>query len=80
MKFSATFIFALAASVTALPVPESGSTQGLEVHAAGKACRLLITGGKAGTGTCVGKDKLCRVNDSGVAGGVRTQVSSECDV
>ncbi|EHA49088.1 hypothetical protein MCOR27_010766 [Pyricularia oryzae] len=80
MKFSATFIFALAASVMALPAPESDNTQALEARQAGKKCRLLITGGKAGTGTCVGNGRLCKVADPGAPGGSRTQVSSECAV
>ncbi|TLD23149.1 hypothetical protein PspLS_07103 [Pyricularia sp. CBS 133598] len=80
MKFSATFIFALAASVTALPAPESGNDKGLEVRGEGQKCRLLVSGGNAGTGTCVGHDQLCRVPDSKVEGGIREQASSECDV
>ncbi|KAI6586146.1 hypothetical protein ACKVWC_008215 [Pyricularia oryzae] len=80
MKFSATFIFALAASVMALPAPESDNSQALEARQAGKKCRLLITGGKAGTGTCVGNGRLCKVADPGAPGGSRTQVSSECAV
>ncbi|TLD28347.1 hypothetical protein PspLS_03912 [Pyricularia sp. CBS 133598] len=80
MKFSATFVFALAASVMALPAPESDNTQSLEARQAGKKCRLLITGGNAGTGTCLGRGRLCKVADSGVPGGTRTQISSECPV
>ncbi|TLS24508.1 hypothetical protein PpBr36_08750 [Pyricularia pennisetigena] len=80
MKFSATFIFALVASVTALPTTESENSQQLEAREAGAACRLLITGGRAGKGNCLGRGGLCRVADPGVEGGIRTQVSSECKV
>ncbi|TLD07240.1 hypothetical protein PgNI_10185 [Pyricularia grisea] len=77
MKFSATFIFALAAAVTALPAPETDNSHVLEAR---QSCRLLISSGDAGSGTCLGRGRLCRVNDSGVPGGVRTEVSSECSV